>query len=94
MTSFAAVATALVSDHLFASPSLRAVHRFDYAADKWVRCRMYELKAGDVFWLEEVGVLLAHGNPEMTDGVWSVNAVMQIDPATNQWQPIAPESIS
>lgn len=65
---------------------LRAVHRWDGGG--WVRCRMFDLRQGDVFWLEDVGVFRAAVDPtRQPDGVWGVDADYEIDPATNRWVP-------
>lgn len=68
--------------------SIRVVRRYSYATDSWTACRMYELRAGDVFKLEEVGTFIAHEDPKKgPDGRWGINASFEIDPATNQWVP-------
>lgn len=49
---------------------------------------MYELKAGDVFRLGDVGTFLANVNPvKNADGIWEINAAHQISEKTNEWVP-------
>jgi hypothetical protein len=66
---------------------LRAVHRWQ--GGQWVRVRMYELRTGDVFWLEEVGVCRAYHAPRRNPetGQWGVDVDTEIDPSTNEWVP-------
>jgi hypothetical protein len=87
--AFAAAGAALLAVALpvAQAPPLRAVYRYSYATDSWARVRMYELRAGDVFQLDEVGTFIAHAAPFKKDGMWSIDACQEIDPATNQWVP-------
>jgi len=73
-------------------PALNRVWRYDYTADSWTRCRMYELRKGDVFRIEDLGVFRANGEPYKAEAVggspWGINADIVIDPQTNQWVPV------
>lgn len=67
---------------------LRACARFDYPNDRWEPCRMFDLKEGDCFRLEEVGTFIAAANPILrpeNKGVWSITASYTLDEKTNEW---------
>jgi hypothetical protein len=67
-------------------PAIRAVYRYSYATDTWTRCRLYEVRSGDVFRFDDQPAVLACGSPDRdADGIWGIVASHQIDPATNQW---------
>lgn len=70
-------------------PALRAVHRYDYATGTWTRCRLFHIRAGDVFRFDEDPSLVAQCAPfQDDDGVWCIHAEFRIDSATNQWVPV------
>lgn len=69
-------------------PQLRAVYRYNYATGSWARVRMYELRKGDVFRLDDDPSARAYSDPEkMPNGRWSIQADFFIDPTTNSWVP-------
>lgn len=70
-------------------PDLRAVHK--WTARGCERCRMYDLRPNDVFWLEDVGVMRAEGMPfrRPEDDRWTIVAT---SPGVDgePWVPNAP----
>jgi hypothetical protein len=65
-TALVAAASALTPSPVQATPRLRAVHRWHNGA--WVRCRMRELRGGDLFWLEGAGAFVADCDPAAKAG--------------------------
>lgn len=86
--AIAAAAALVWPSKAAATPPLKTIHKYDYATDTWARCRLYDLRAGDVFRADDGPALIADSDPELQpDGVWGIMTRFEIDPATNQWVP-------
>jgi hypothetical protein len=86
VTAAAAIVAAVVP--VATGEPLHEIHRYSYETDSWTRCRMFELRDGDVFRLGTVGIFLAEGNPwKGEDGIWVIGGRRRIDEETNQWVP-------
>jgi hypothetical protein len=63
----------LASADVPAKTPLWLIRRYDRPNDSWVICRLFHLRPGDLFDVDENTIWLATGEPEqLPDGVWSI----------------------